>query len=171
MFDLEFTDETELSGYLMLHLWVEADGHDDMDLFVTVKKADADGGLVPWSILGQPHPGAPGARCASRTVPWTPRCRPSSTRCSRTSPRRSCEPGQVVPVDIEIVASSRVWHQGERLRLEIAGRYIRGDWFEPLSWETDNSGRHVVHTGGDYDSYLQIPVIPPRRKVGGYLAR
>ena len=40
-----------------------------------------------------------------------------------------------------------------------------------FSWETDNSGRHVVHTGGDYDSYLQIPVIPPRRKVGGYLAR
>ena len=76
-----------------------------------------------------------------------------------------------MPVDIEIVASSRVWHKGERLRLEIAGRYIRSDWFEPLQLGDRQRGRHVVHTGGDYDSYLQIPVIPPRRMVGGYLAR
>ncbi len=170
VFDLEFTDETELSGYLLLHLWVEADGHDDMDLFVTVKKADADGGLVPWSILGQPHPGAWGKMRVSHRA-LDPALSTEFNPVQSHVAEEKLRPGQVVPVDIEIVASSRVWHQGERLRLEIAGRYIRGDWFEPLSWETDNSGRHVVHTGGDYDSYLQIPVIPPRRKVGGYLAR
>jgi len=170
VFDLEFTEATELSGYLALHVWVEADGHDDMDLFVTVKKADADGGFVPWNILGQPHPGAWGKmRVSHRGL--DPALSTGFNPVQSHLSQDKLEPGQVVPVDIEITASSRVWHKGERLRLEIAGRYIRSDWFEPLSWETDNAGRHVVHTGGDYDSYLQIPVIPPRRNVGGYLAR
>ena len=43
--------------YAKLHAWVQADGHDDMDLFVTVKKADAYGEFVPWSVLNEPHPG------------------------------------------------------------------------------------------------------------------
>ncbi|MGV1009851.1 MAG: CocE/NonD family hydrolase [Dermatophilaceae bacterium] len=170
VFDLQLPDEVELSGYMMLRLWVEAVGHDDMDLFVTVKKADADGSFVPWTILGQPHPGAWGKmRVSHRAL--------DAALSSDFNPVQShvaqekLAPGQVVPVDIEIVPSSRVWHRGERLRLEVAGRYLRGEWFEPLSWETDNRGRHVVHAGGDHDSYLQIPVIPPRRSVGGYLAR
>ena len=47
--------------------------------------------------------------------------------------------------------------------MQIAGRYIREPyWIEPLTWETDNAGLHVVHTGGTHDSYLQIPMIGPK---------
>ena len=52
--------------------------------------------------------------------------------------------------------------RAEELRLQIAGRYFREGWFEPLVWDTDNKGRHIIHTGGEYDSYLQVPVIPAR---------
>ena len=61
--------------------------------------------------------------------------------------------------------------QNERLRLQIAGRYFREDWFEPFRWATNNKGNHVVHTGGQYDSYLQIPVVPPRYSAGEYVRR
>jgi predicted acyl esterase len=170
VFDLQFTEQTELSGYCAVRLWVEADGHDDMDLFVTVKKADADGRFVPWFILGHPHPGAGGKMRVSRRA-LDPDLSTAYNPVQSHTGEEKLSPGEIVPVDIEIVASSRVWHSGERLRLEIAGRYIRGDWFEPLSWETDNVGRHLLHTGGQYDSYLQIPVVPPKRDVGGQPAR
>ena len=80
-------------------------------------------------------------------------------------------PGEIVPVDIEIWPTSRIWHKGQQLRVQISGRYIRENWFEPLIWNTDNHGRHIIHTGGKYDSYLQIPVIPPRFQDGDCIYR
>ena len=50
-FDLQFKEDTELTGYMKIHMFVEADGHDDMDLFVNVQKADADGNWIPWLTL------------------------------------------------------------------------------------------------------------------------
>jgi hypothetical protein len=44
-------------------------------------------------------------------------------------------------------------------------------WFEPFSWETNNKGEHIIHSGGKYDSYLQIPTIPPRYQAGDYIYR
>ena len=41
-----------------------------------------------------------------------------------------------------------------------------------MNHKTDNGdGMHVIHTGGQYDSYLQIPVVPPKYQVGDYINR
>lgn len=170
VFDLTFTEDTELSGYMALHAWVQAEGHDDLDLFVTVKKADASGEFVPWNVLNEPHPGVWGKMRVSHRA-LDPKLSTRFNPVQAHTSEEKLEPGQIVPVDIELVASSRIWHKGERLRVEIAGRYLRGEWFEPLTWETDNRGRHLIHTGGEYDTYLQVPVIPPRLKVGDYVVR
>ena len=53
-------------------------------------------------------------------------------------------------------------NKGERIRVQIAGRYIREGWFEPLAWDTDNHGNHIIHTGGQYESFLQVPMIPTK---------
>jgi hypothetical protein len=53
----------------------------------------------------------------------------------------------------------------------VSGHYIREGWFEPFSWETNNKGKHIIHSGGKYDSYLQIPVIPPKYQAGDYVYR
>jgi predicted acyl esterase len=81
------------------------------------------------------------------------------------------KPGEIVPVDIEIYPSSRIWHKGQQIRLHIAGRYIREGWFENLVWFPDNKGKHVIHSGGKYDSYLQVPIIPPKYRAGNYTYR
>ena len=48
-------EDTELYGIRMkVHMFVEADGHDDMDLFINVQKADADGNWIPWFTLDEP---------------------------------------------------------------------------------------------------------------------
>jgi hypothetical protein len=35
----------------------------------------------------------------------------------------------------------------------------------------NGDGMHVIHTGGKYDSYLQIPAIPPKYTSGEYVYR
>ena len=80
------------------------------------------------------------------------------------------KPGEIVPVDIEIWPTSRFWHKGPADPRADRGSLHQENWFEPLQWDTDNYGRHLV-TGGEHDSYLQIPVIPPRYQDGDYIYR
>ncbi len=169
-FDYRFAEETELTGFLKLRLWVEADGHDDMDLFINVQKLSTTSEWLPITIFGEPHPGAWGKMRVSRR-----RLDPKLSTDFQPVQAHTCdeklEPGEVVPVDIEIWPTSRIWHKGQQIRVQIAGRYIREDWFEPLQWEANNKGRHIIHTGGKYDSFLQVPVIPPRYQDGDYIYR
>lgn len=164
-FDIKFEEDVEITGYMKLHLWVEADGHDDMDMFVNIQKLDTKGEWLPVSVLGEPHPGTWGKmRVSHRAL--------DEEKSTHFQPVQShlkeekLKPGEIVPVDIEIVPSSRFWHKGQSLRIQIAGHYIREGWFEPLFWDQDNRGNHVIHSGGEYDSYLQIPVIPPKYQDG-----
>lgn len=83
-------------------------------------------------------------------------------------------PGEIVPVEVEMYPHSRFWHKGETLRIEITGRFVKSDWFEDpkVNIASDNGdGIHVFHTGGQYDSFLQIPVVPPKYQVGDYIYR
>ncbi|MFG2674737.1 CocE/NonD family hydrolase [Streptomyces sp. NPDC048445] len=169
-FDMAFPEQTEITGYLTLHLGVEARGNDDLDLFVNIQKLSTDGQWLPTSVLGQPHPGAWGklrvsrrALDPARSTPWHP--------VLAHSGEEKLKPGQIVPVDIPIWPTSRIWHAGQRIRVQVAGHYIREGWFEPLSWETCNTGEHVLHTGGRHQSYLQIPVIPPKYRDGSHVYR
>jgi len=163
-FDYTFAEDTELTGYPKLRLWVEADGHDDMDLFVTVKKLSKDGVEQPVTIFGgtAPHPGGWGKmRVSHREL--DPELSTDFQPVQAHRRELKLAAGEIVPVDIEINPLSRIWHAGETLRVQVAGRYIRDPhWIEPLIWETDNVGNHVIHTGGKYESYLQIPVVPPK---------
>ena len=172
-FDYTFREETELTGFMKLRLWVEARGYDDMDLLINVQKASSTGEFLPTSVMDQPHPGAWGKlRVSRRSL--------DETRSTDIEPylkldsksHEKLKPGEVVPVDIKISPLSRIWHKGQRLRVQIAGRYIRDEkWFEPLASDCDNHGDHVIHTGGGYESYLLVPVIPPKYKDGDFIYR
>jgi predicted acyl esterase len=169
-FDIKFEEDTEITGYMALRLWVEARGHNDMDLFVNIQKLSTKGEWLPVSVLGEPHPGAWGKMRVSRRALDEKASKPYLPAQAHLKDEK-LSPGEIVPVDIAIVPSSRFWHKGQSLRVQIAGRYIREGWFEPLSWETDNKGTHVIHTGGKYDSHLLIPYIPPKFRDGDIVYR
>jgi predicted acyl esterase len=42
-FTIQFDQETEITGFIKLRLWVEADGADDMDVFARIVKLDKNG--------------------------------------------------------------------------------------------------------------------------------
>jgi predicted acyl esterase len=151
-FEVRFDDDTELTGFMKLRLWVEARESRDMDLFVVVQKLDESGEMIPTLVMGQPHPGSPGMlRVSHRELDQR---------------RLMLSPQEIVPVDIGIWPTSRFWHAGEQLRVVVSGHYVRDpNWFEPFRWDVHNEGLHVIHTGGRFDSHLLIPVIPARRPV------
>jgi predicted acyl esterase len=172
VFDMTFNEDTELSGYMYLHLFVEADGYNDMDMFINIQKASKSGKWIPWDTLGEHHPGAWGKiRVSHRELDEELSTEYNPVMAHKRELKLS--PGEIVPIDVEIVPSCRIWHKGEKLRIQIAGRYIREGWFEPLSWDTDNHGKHIIHTGGVYESYIQVPVIPPKFQTedGDYVYR
>jgi len=169
-FDYTFTEDTELTGYMKLHLWVECRGHDNMDLFPWVMKLDKDGNMIPIVCMDGEYRGAWAFyRCSHRKLDEK-----LSTPYQPVQAHRELEPmeqGVVYPVEIEFYPHSRIWHKGEKLRLQFAGKFIKTDWFHDrnMNHQVDNGdGLHVIHTGGEYDSYLQIPVIPPKYTSGEF---
>jgi uncharacterized protein len=164
VFDYRFDRDTELTGHMKLRLWVEPEGSDDMDLFVAVEKHDHDGSYVPFVFyaMNEDGPVALGWLRASHRALDETRSRPEQPvhTHEREEPLR---PGEPVAVDIEIWPSSTLFRAGQQLRVVVQGRDIadRGVPNAPFARheETRNRGSHLIHTGGEYDSHLLIPVI------------
>jgi putative CocE/NonD family hydrolase len=167
VFDIRFDQETELTGHAKLRLWVEAEGADDMDLFVALQKLDRNGDKVGQTFYAfyDDGPVALGWLRAShraldpaRSTPWQP-----------VHPHTDEEPlpaGKAVPVDIEIWPFSTVFHAGESLRVVVQGGDIYTDALPNLPFarheEMRNRGMHIVRCGGRYDSHLLAPMIPAK---------
>lgn len=171
IFDYRFTEDTEITGYMKLRLYVECRGYDDMDLFVWVKKNGQNGEHLPVYAMNEPYRGVWGyMRVSHRALDEK-----LATDFQPVQSHRKLEKlhaGEIVPVDVEMYPTSRMWHKGETLRVEITGRFVKSDWFEDpkVNIESDNGdGIHVLHTGGVYESFLQIPAVPPKYTSGDYV--
>lgn len=167
-FDITFDEDTEITGYMKLHTFVAAESHDEMDLIVHVEKLDENGNLLPLNGLGVngPEPGAWGMmRVSHRELDEELSTDIQPVQAHRREQKLT--PGEIVPVDIEIFPHGRIWHKGQKLRLEFRGKYAR--LYCPYA--VDNKGNHIIYAGGQYDSFLQIPVIPPKYQAGEYVYR
>jgi predicted acyl esterase len=162
-----FAEDTELTGYMKLKLWIEAEGADDMDLFVAVQKLDAGGAAVGFHFYAffDNGPMALGWLRASHRALDKARSTPQQPIHSHRR-EEPLQPGQIVPVEIEIWPSSTLFRAGETLRLVIKGMDIYREGLPNLPFarheDLRNRGRHVIHAGGPYDSHLLVPVVPPR---------
>lgn len=172
-FDIRVNEDVEISGYMKLHLWVESRGHNNVDLFPWVLKLGQNKEFLPVECMGAPYRGAWGfARCSYREL--DPKLASDFQPVHSFLEEKRFEPGEIVPVDIEMYPHSRVWHKGEYISIRLAGKFIKTNWFHDVSMnhQSDNGPagtKHVIHTGGKYDSYLQIPTIPPKYTSGDYV--
>ena len=73
--------------------------------------------------------------------------------------------GEIVPLEIEIWPSGTRFEAGDKLRVVVQGADIY-QYPKPTMCDrhedTVNRGQHVLHTGGRYDSYLLVPVVPEK---------
>jgi predicted acyl esterase len=165
-FEFKFTRRTDVVGHMALHAYVEAQGADDMDLFVGIQKRDASGVIVPFPYCAQfdNGPVALGWLRAShreldplRSTPYQP--------VLKHQRRLPVQQGSVIEVDVEIWPSGTRFEAGESLVLIVQGSEInKSTAVAHYKHEnTVNRGRHVVHTGGSHPSYLLIPIVPNMR--------
>jgi len=170
-FEITFEEDTEITGFIKAHLWVEADGSDDMDVFVTLQKYNAKDEWIPTLWAGDPHPGTFGIlRASHRELDEEQSTDAIPVQTHKTE--QLLEAGEIVPLEIEIWPTSKIWHKGEKLRMSISGYFVKMDsWWLPERRRTRNEGTHIIHTGGQYDSFLQVPIIPPKYVSGDYIYR
>ena len=164
-FEITFDRNTELTGYMKLRVFMSCTEGDDMDVFVGLHKLDAAGAVVPFAYYAQfdDGPVALGWLRAShreldlkKSTEWQPI---HTHTCIQ-----KIAPGEIVRLDIEIWPSATSFRSGEMLRLTVQGtdinRYPKDK--VPVYFRHDasaNRGRHIIHCGGEHESYLLVPVI------------
>lgn len=177
-FLVRFDEETTMVGYPKARLWVEAEGADDMDLFVFMQKLNAQGTpLQEFTVPNQSamiHDLTEHGASILRYKGSAGRLRVSMRHLDEKAstdeiPVHSFDrvekltPGEVVDVEIELSPIGLVFYPGEQLRLVIGAKDLFGPWMPGLrEYVPRNTGRHVIHSGGTRASYLQLPVVTDR---------
>jgi predicted acyl esterase len=153
------TDDIEVTGPLAASFWVSSSS-EDMDLFLTLRHFDAAGNeIMETGQQGTPVPVAKGwLRVSHReldpalTLPYRP--------YHKHQRRLFLKPGEIVQVQVEIWPTSMVFKKGHRLRLDVQPRDGVGSQ-SYLHYHADyNTGSNTIYAGGEYESYLLLPVIP-----------
>jgi len=171
-----------LAGFSKIVLFMSCKEHDDLDVYVMLRKLSVDGEVmeqsnIPLHELPSDHKSVKDVynvtpckylgplgmlRASHREIdpeksseywPWHPHKR------VQLVPR-----GDVVELQIGIWPCGIVFEKGEGLRVNISGRDMRlPEWDNPhvAGMEPQfNQGRHNVHLGGKYkQSYLVIPKV------------
>ena len=173
-FTIRFDKETVMVGYPKGATAGRGEGADDLDLFVLVQKLDANG-----SHLQQFNAPAQGAMMQDLTERGASvlrykgsngRLRVSArhldeTLSTHTVPAHTFDrveklkPGEIADVEIDLFPLGLVFYPGEQLRLLISARNMLGPIMPGVAdYVPQNSGQHIIHTGGSHASYLQLPI-------------
>ena len=161
-FTVRFTEETVLVGYPKAHLWVEAKGADDMDLFVLVQKLDSQGShLQQFTALNH------GAMLLDLTERGSSvlrykgsngRLRASARHLDETLSTDSVPahtfdrvekltPGEIVDVEIDLFPIGLVFYPGEQLRFVVSAHNALGAIMPAIrDYVPENNGQHVIHS-------------------------
>ena len=159
-FTMTFDQDTEITGYASVKLWVEADGADDMDIFIRLMKTDADGNVLFHDAYSQLYSGPSNKLRVSHRALDPERSTPNMPFQSHLQEEK-LQSGEIVPVEIGFWPTSVRFHAGERLVLYVQSFDDMGPEGYGFPVECgSNHGRHIIHTGGQFDSKLIIPVIP-----------
>ena len=173
VFSAAFGEKTELSGYVKLTLWMAAESAEDMDIFAYYRKVGPDGQPICPIVKGAIESGPDGAPFFGPTG-WlkaslrkVEEYRTGGMRMFRPFDRpEMLEPGVPVKLEIAFAPMGMIYYPGEQLQVMITGYPLNpSDAACPLDpdgpqFESCNRGRHIIFTGGEYDSGLIIPVIP-----------
>ena len=158
-FELRFSHDTELTGNMKLKLWVSPVDADDMDMFVGIRKFNATGHEVHFSGYQGEHNDivAKGWLRVSERELDEEKSTPIQPWMTHRHLQK-VQPGETVPVEIELLPSSTFFEAGSTLQLIVQGQELlnyHGFGHDDLV----NRGNHRICTGGRYDSHLLLSVV------------
>ncbi|MEM9000266.1 MAG: CocE/NonD family hydrolase [Bacteroidota bacterium] len=164
-FNVTFTENTEITGHAMLRIWMELRSSDvsldDFNVYAVLNKYDAHGKRVPfYGTVGNKNDVITRGymRASLRQL--------DEEKSTGAIPYQSFKKYQklgaeeIVCLHIAFPPTSVFFYAGETLELMVASYEV----FQNAPMVKDNrlnkGGTHVLHIGGMYDSYLQVPIIP-----------
>jgi putative CocE/NonD family hydrolase len=155
-------EDTEVTGPLMLNLWVSSTS-EDMDIFVTIRNISPDGqDVCEVGQHGQPIP------CVTKGWLRASHRKVDKEKSLPYRPYHSHDerwwlnPNEPVECQIEIWPTSMVFRKGHKLRLDIQPRDGLGSAPYTHYHADYNAGaENTVYAGGEKLSWLLVPMIPP----------
>ncbi|MEP6842806.1 MAG: CocE/NonD family hydrolase [Pseudolysinimonas sp.] len=167
-FDLPIEHDVEFTGPMSLKLWLALEGVHDAHLFVGVEKWRGDEYVPFEGSYGYGRDRIAVGRLALSLRQLSPQSPAGASRPHEPEhdylQRHLLTPGEVVPVELALSASSTVFRAGDTLRLIIAGRNLEP--FNPLfghfpaRYVPSRRGRCRLVWGSERSAALTLPVIP-----------
>lgn len=174
---MRFDKYTEVAGYSKVHLWMSCAEKDDMDVGVMIRKIDSAGKLLehlnyPCPVPTEQVPNVNVAktlgpqgflRASHRISRDDSRSRGDGQELFYTHDRREpIKPGTIVELQITLWPIGMVFAPGEGIVLSVSGHdmiYPEVDFLRLQEPDDENVGTHNIHTGGQYESRLILPII------------
>ncbi|KAH6618436.1 Alpha/Beta hydrolase protein [Boeremia exigua] len=182
MFSIKFDKPTWLVGYSKAVLYLSADSADDLDVFVQLRKLNKAGGNtlqlnVPADALIPPakdasevsnscflkYYGPNGSLRASHAVTKVNSTKNDSWPTYTNDRQQKIQPGSVTRLEIPIWPGGMAFDVGESLAIKVSGHYMSPMEVEQLNGltVTENKGKHNLHYGEQYESYIEVPLAAP----------
>jgi predicted acyl esterase len=143
-----FAEETEVTGEVLAKLWASSDIN-DMNVHASLMVIHPDG---VEEILTKGRLRASMRRLDDEKSTY-------SQPYHRFDKKELLEPGEIVPLTVEIWPTSMIFQKGSRVKLKILATESTtrtGNRQEPRAVNT-------IHVGGEYVSYLQLPIVPEKQ--------
>ncbi len=137
------TEPVEVTGHINLVMWVSSET-DDMDVFAYLRRMSPDGSVetATRGILQVSHRKLD----PERSTPYRP--------YHAHDEEEKLAPGEVVPIEVEIWATSMVFGAGDRMRLDV-NAHDGQHYFAAYNLK-DNT----IYTGGERASCVLLPIVP-----------
>jgi predicted acyl esterase len=156
-------EDMEVTGPIVLNVWVSSTG-EDTDIFATIRNIAPDGSdVAEVGQMAEPLP------CVTKG--WL-RASHRKLDKEKSLPYRPyhahderwwLKPGEAVECQVEIWPTSMVFRKGHKIRLDIAPADGHGSQhFTHFHADYNQGAETTLYSGGDKQSYLLLPVIPPK---------
>lgn len=149
--------------------------HDDMDVAVQIRKISREGRALKHLNYPCPVPifevpdlntaktlGPQGFLRASHARTFDSKASKGNDLVYTHRTREAIEPGTIVELNIPIWPIGMVFAAGEGILLKISGHNMclpETEMCQLTEPEDCNVGRHMVYTGGEYQSLLTVPIV------------
>ncbi|KIL90284.1 hypothetical protein FAVG1_06014 [Fusarium avenaceum] len=177
-FTYRFGETTRLVGLPKAVVYMSCPDYDDLDVYVTLEKLDADGKVmfnlnIPWEGIPKSsfeemdpkekievviYRGPMGVlRASHREIDENKSMHPHWPFHPHEKVEK-IKAGDIVRLDIGIWAMGIEYEAGESIRAVVSGRNIGVSNFGSVE-HLDNKGKHHVHCGQDHASHVILPFV------------
>lgn len=174
-FQTVFEKDTTFIGYPKVKLFMEAENADDMDVFVWVQKIDKLGNVLSEFVVPNRNAAlqdftqdgasalrykGPSGRLRASARHLDPKLSTDEIPAYSFDRVQKLSEKEIVELDIVLSPIGMTYYAGETLRVMISSKDEIGSVMPGTpGCIPNNKGVHILHTGGKYASYLQMPLI------------